>query len=151
MDLYLRPLLATCFVAVIVGGVVLTCVDCKRRTGRIIPWRVIVAFLVLMVGLSIQYRGEVMSIPGSMGGFFEFAAFYSGGFLFTWYVLLRPRNAAAQQTKAGSRSIAWEFLLFVKHEKKWWLIPLISVLLLVGALIVFAGSSPLAPFIYPLF
>ena len=44
-----------------------------------------------------------------------------------------------------------EFLLFLKQEKKWWLVPLITVLLLVGALIVFAGSSPLAPFIYPLF
>ncbi|MEK7731927.1 MAG: DUF5989 family protein, partial [Planctomycetota bacterium] len=43
------------------------------------------------------------------------------------------------------------FFLFIKQEKKWWLVPLISVLLLVGALIVFAGSSPLAPFIYPLF
>ena len=49
------------------------------------------------------------------------------------------------------QSIIKEFFLFIKQEKKWWLVPLISVLLLVGALIVFAGSSPLAPFIYPLF
>ncbi len=49
------------------------------------------------------------------------------------------------------QSLVKEFFLFIKEEKKWWLIPLISVLLLVGALIVFAGSSPLAPFIYPLF
>ena len=49
------------------------------------------------------------------------------------------------------QSLIKEFFLFVKEEKKWWLIPLITVLLLVGALIVFAGSSPLAPFIYPLF
>ena len=51
----------------------------------------------------------------------------------------------------AKQSIIKEFFLFIKQEKKWWLIPLISVLLLVGALIVFAGSSPLAPFIYPLF
>ena len=51
----------------------------------------------------------------------------------------------------AKQSLIKEFLLFIKQEKKWWLVPLISVLLLVGALIVFAGSSPLAPFIYPLF
>ena len=51
----------------------------------------------------------------------------------------------------AKQSIIKEFFLFINQEKKWWLVPLISVLLLVGALIVFAGSSPLAPFIYPLF
>ena len=51
----------------------------------------------------------------------------------------------------AKQSIIKEFFLFVKQEKKWWLIPLVTVLLLVGALIIFAGSSPLAPFIYPLF
>jgi len=51
----------------------------------------------------------------------------------------------------AKQSLIKEFFLFIRQEKKWWLVPLISVLLLVGALIVFAGSSPLAPFIYPLF
>ena len=51
----------------------------------------------------------------------------------------------------GRQSLLREFFLFIREEKKWWLIPLIAVLLLVGALIVFAGSSPLAPFLYPLF
>ena len=51
----------------------------------------------------------------------------------------------------AKQSLVKEFFLFIKQEKKWWLIPLITVLLLVGALIVFAGSSPLAPFLYPLF
>jgi len=51
----------------------------------------------------------------------------------------------------AKQSLVKEFFLFVKQEKKWWLIPLVTVLLLVGALIIFAGSSPLAPFIYPLF
>ena len=51
----------------------------------------------------------------------------------------------------AKQSLIREFFLFIKQEKKWWLVPLITVLLLVGALIVFAGSSPLAPFIYPLF
>lgn len=47
-------------------------------------------------------------------------------------------------------SLVKEFFLFIKHEKKWWLIPLIVVLLGVGALIVWAGTSPMAPFLYPL-
>lgn len=49
------------------------------------------------------------------------------------------------------QSLFREFLAFVVHEKKWWMIPLIAVLLIVAAFIVFAGSSPLAPFLYPLF
>jgi hypothetical protein len=51
----------------------------------------------------------------------------------------------------ANQSLIKEFFLFIKQEKKWWLIPLLTVLLLVGALIVFAGSSPLAPFLYPLY
>jgi hypothetical protein len=47
-------------------------------------------------------------------------------------------------------SLIKEFFLFIKQEKKWWLVPLIAVLLIIGALLVLAGSSPLAPFIYPL-
>jgi hypothetical protein len=42
----------------------------------------------------------------------------------------------------------WEFL---KIRKKFWLLPIIIVLLLLGALIVFTESSAVAPFIYTLF
>ncbi len=51
----------------------------------------------------------------------------------------------------AKQSLIREFVLFIKVEKKWWLIPLIAVLLLVGGLILIAGSSPMAPFLYPLF
>lgn len=51
----------------------------------------------------------------------------------------------------AKQSLVKEFFLFVKQEKKYWLVPLILVLLLVTALALFANSSPLAPFIYPLF
>ncbi len=53
--------------------------------------------------------------------------------------------------KKGGQSLVREFIAFIKHEKKWWMIPLIAVLLIVGLLIVLGSSSPLAPFIYPLF
>ena len=51
----------------------------------------------------------------------------------------------------AKQSLIKEFFLFIRHEKKWWLIPLVAVLLIVGALVLFAGSSPIAPFLYPLF
>jgi len=41
--------------------------------------------------------------------------------------------------------------LFIKERKKFWLAPVIVVLLLIGLLIVFGGGSALAPFIYTLF
>jgi len=40
----------------------------------------------------------------------------------------------------------WEFLI---HNKKWWLTPIILVLLLMGLLVMLSGTV-VAPFIYPL-
>jgi hypothetical protein len=40
---------------------------------------------------------------------------------------------------------------FLKHRKKFWLLPIILVLLMFGALIALAGGSAIAPFIYTLF
>jgi len=42
----------------------------------------------------------------------------------------------------------WSFL---RERKKWWLAPIIVVMLVVGLLLVFAQGSALAPFIYTLF
>ncbi len=44
-----------------------------------------------------------------------------------------------------------EFWGFMKVRKKFWLLPIIIILLLLGALIVFTESSAVAPFIYALF
>jgi hypothetical protein len=41
--------------------------------------------------------------------------------------------------------------MFMKERKKFWLVPLIIVLVIMGILLVFGGSSALAPFIYTLF
>ena len=51
----------------------------------------------------------------------------------------------------AKQSLMREFFAFVKHEKKWWMIPLGAVLLLLAAMAVFTSSCPLAPFVYPLF
>lgn len=40
---------------------------------------------------------------------------------------------------------------FMKARKKWWLFPVIFVLLLLGVLLVIGGGSAVAPFIYTLF
>jgi hypothetical protein len=47
--------------------------------------------------------------------------------------------------------IAKELWAFMRERKKWWLAPMIVVMVLVGALLVFAQASALAPFIYTIF
>jgi Family of unknown function (DUF5989) len=44
-----------------------------------------------------------------------------------------------------------ELFLFLKTRKKFWLLPLICILLILAVLIVITGSSALAPVIYALF
>ncbi len=48
-------------------------------------------------------------------------------------------------------SLLKEFWLFLKVRKKWWLLPIIVAMLLLGTLLVFAQGSALAPFIYTIF
>jgi len=48
-------------------------------------------------------------------------------------------------------SIIVEFWQFLKVRKKWWLIPIVLSLLLLGAVIVFAQGSALSPWLYTLF
>jgi hypothetical protein len=51
-------------------------------------------------------------------------------------------------SKFSILSELWEFL---KVRKKWWLMPIIIFLVLLGALIVLTQGSALAPFIYAIF
>lgn len=44
-----------------------------------------------------------------------------------------------------------ELWAFMKERKKWWLLPLLVVLVAVGTLLAFAQGSALAPFIYTVF
>jgi hypothetical protein len=46
-------------------------------------------------------------------------------------------------------SLFKEFFQFLRTEKKWWLVPLVLVLVTLGAIILFTSSSMLAPFLYP--
>jgi hypothetical protein len=55
--------------------------------------------------------------------------------------------AAAQFRRAGTLR---DFLGFLNQTKKWWLLPIVLVLLLLGT-VLFLSSSVIAPFLYPLF
>ncbi len=51
----------------------------------------------------------------------------------------------------GKLTLLSELWLFLRHNKKWWLAPILVMLLMLGGLLVFAQTSALAPFIYALF
>jgi hypothetical protein len=78
------------------------------------------------------------------------------------YKLQKHLNLTDQATERNSMSkfikrmkatfpILGEFWMFMRVQKKWWLSPLIFILVLMGMLIVLTGGSALAPFIYALF
>lgn len=51
-------------------------------------------------------------------------------------------------SKLSMLSELWDFL---KVRKKWWLLPIILFLILLGGLIILTQGSALAPFIYAIF
>jgi len=56
-------------------------------------------------------------------------------------------KAAAEKTEGGLVKDFWQFLL---QNKKWWLVPILVMLVVFGALVLLSGTG-LAPFIYTLF
>ena len=63
------------------------------------------------------------------------------------------RESLSEFEQAGDEqpmSLITEFWLFIREEKKWWLTPIVLVLLLAGVAI-FLTSTGAAPFIYTLF
>jgi hypothetical protein len=48
-------------------------------------------------------------------------------------------------------SLLGEFWAFMRMQKKWWLAPLIVILILMGILIILTEGSAIAPFIYAIF
>ena len=64
------------------------------------------------------------------------------------------RNTAREEFVSASKvertGLIREFLSFLAHNKKWWLLPILVVLFLFGVLIILGGSAA-GPFIYPLF
>lgn len=59
-------------------------------------------------------------------------------------------NSFREHAAGKQRGALAEFIDFVTHNKKWWLTPILLVLIALGALVVLGGSG-VAPFIYSLF
>jgi len=51
----------------------------------------------------------------------------------------------------GKWPIVKEFLVFLGTRKRWWLTPIVIMLLMLGALIILTESTAVVPFIYALF
>lgn len=64
--------------------------------------------------------------------------------------MAEEKNAFEELSREKRGSLPAEFLEFIKHNKKWWLLPVLIILLALG-LLVLLSSSAVAPFIYPLF
>jgi hypothetical protein len=62
----------------------------------------------------------------------------------------QKENEFSRQAAQRQRGALAEFLSFALHNKKWWLTPIIVVLVVVGVLAVLGGTG-VAPFIYTLF
>ena len=62
-----------------------------------------------------------------------------------------PESGKQFAARASETGPGWlrEFVEFLLHNKKWWLTPIILMLILMGLLIALAGT-PAAPFIYTL-
>ena len=62
-----------------------------------------------------------------------------------------PRDRSEVESGMSSGGIARELWAYMRQRKKWWLAPILLIMLLTGALLVFAQGSALAPFIYTIF
>ena len=73
---------------------------------------------------------------------------------------MEPENTTPHSQGAGSEferlgneshpSLLWEFVVFLRENKKWWLVPIIVVVVMVGVLVSLSTTGA-APFIYTLF
>ena len=64
-----------------------------------------------------------------------------------------PQNTKTEFERAGeekSLSLVGEFWLFITENKKWWMIPILVVIGMVGLLMILAATGA-APFVYTFF
>ncbi|HXV36745.1 MAG TPA: DUF5989 family protein [Myxococcota bacterium] len=60
------------------------------------------------------------------------------------------RNQLDQYARMQQGGLLRQYWAFLRHRKLWYMIPIVGVLVLLGAL-VFAGGTSIAPFLYTLF
>jgi len=61
-----------------------------------------------------------------------------------------PDKSFAEHAAGKQRGLLVELRDFLRQNKKWWITPIVVILVLVSALVVLGGSGA-APFIYSLF
>ena len=61
-----------------------------------------------------------------------------------------PRNELERAAKEAGGGLVRELLELLRENKKWFLLPLLLAMLLMGLLVVLSGT-PVAPFIYTIF
>ena len=62
---------------------------------------------------------------------------------------LSAGRAEPRRLPATMWRILRNFLLFLREEKKWWLVPLVAILLILAAVFILASGSVLSPLMYP--
>jgi hypothetical protein len=62
----------------------------------------------------------------------------------------KPPSSFEKMTPDAGGGVLREFWRLLRHNKKYWMLPLIALLLILGLLIILGGSAA-APFIYRLF
>ena len=60
------------------------------------------------------------------------------------------RKEFERAAEEAGHGLVSELLEFLRENKKWWLLPLLAALLLMGVLVALSGT-PIAPFIYTIF
>ena len=55
-----------------------------------------------------------------------------------------------EKVATKNKSVAGDFIDYLKANKKWWLLPILSTLFLIGVLLLLSTTAA-APFIYTLF
>ncbi len=61
------------------------------------------------------------------------------------------RQDFLREAEADRTGLVGEFIDFLKHNKKWWMIPIILAVAVIGLLVFLSASPAAAPFIYTLF
>jgi hypothetical protein len=67
--------------------------------------------------------------------------------------LNRARRETGQQQWEDAAMLSWlgELIQYMSARKKWWLAPILIIMLIFGALVVLSQGSAVAPFIYTVF
>ena len=68
-----------------------------------------------------------------------------------WTFLCKISPYFVPSAQVSKLSIFADLWAFMRVRKKWWLLPLILLITLLGLILIFAQGSPLAPFIYTVF